>query len=171
MNSQKTKHVCMVNVSEYVFGAEKSMAYLAAILNNKEFRCSLVSPGGATDLPPAIQKILPHATSASFADPPIPLAEEQYSVSPALFRKETGHHSRKWSPLDDVCLGSCVAFTDSCRLACPGCRRACVVPEDLHRSLGRANSPIQDCLGRISRSYRQVDIRCEPFIPARWNPW
>ena len=39
----------MVNVSEYVFGAEKSMAYLAAILNNKEFRCSLVSPGGATE--------------------------------------------------------------------------------------------------------------------------
>jgi glycosyltransferase involved in cell wall biosynthesis len=47
--AEKTIHVCIVNVSPRVFGAEKSLAYLVSYLRDGRFEFSLLSPGGATE--------------------------------------------------------------------------------------------------------------------------
>jgi glycosyltransferase involved in cell wall biosynthesis len=49
LHSPKMTTVCIVNASEHVFGAEKSMAYLAGALSGEGRRFCLVSPGGATE--------------------------------------------------------------------------------------------------------------------------
>jgi glycosyltransferase involved in cell wall biosynthesis len=46
---QDELHVCVVNVSPYVFGAEKSMAFLVNMLKDRAVHFHLVSPGGGTE--------------------------------------------------------------------------------------------------------------------------
>ena len=42
-------HVCIINASSHVFGAEKSMAYLVSYLDKNKYIFSLISPGGKTE--------------------------------------------------------------------------------------------------------------------------
>ena len=49
MNPRVPIHVLLVNASPHVFGAEKSLARLAALVQDERFEFSLLSPGGATE--------------------------------------------------------------------------------------------------------------------------